>query len=533
MVQIKALGDIDKAKLKSLFQKRGHAILTPDFLGFVKEILEGKRKGMEVHQCGCGELMVLSKAHANSLRRKYRTDDIPCKVCGKREKQILSMKIFERFREITNFLNERYVFTTKSLSTLKPEDVKILEKMALGLFPTNTHAEMLVGYFDFMSALARHFPKRIFKSKDTIKRFFDEAKTNNQKEFERMYYSLLDWEKSHKAELNLFSKEDIMSSLLSKDFSRSLEEDLIEKEKLDVETARIQLELSAYQDAIEIKVYLDILANVLNIINGKRISADPFRTLRLPPLKRTDKAREIKSLADKVEYLKSKLPFNITKMYNTHLRNAIAHNEYQIDGKERKIVLTRYSETLTFDEFKATFHALKDLHYAINSYLADYHIEKTRLKVRNQGIGALIIGYTDFFEEQGKLHPKAPCDAQLNIYQYWDFATYEERQRVFPMFEIRTEERDQTLVVDFGENGALYRFPKSPELVEWLEQLIVTGCLHITLSTIAPTLPIFAQKAIMRVPIGKVMDVYILDASEKKTTVSHELIKDVIKFLRK
>jgi len=532
MVRIKALGDIDKVKLKSLFQRRGHAIRTPDFLGVVKEILEGKRKGMEVHQCRCGELMVLYKAHANSLRRKYRTDDIPCKVCGKREKQILSMKIFERFREITNFLNERYVFTTRSLSTLKPKDVKILEKMALGLFPTNTPAEMLVGYFDFMNALFMHFPKRLFKNKDTIKRLFDEAKSKNQKEFERMYYSLLDWEKSHKAELNLFSKEDIMSSLLSKDFSRSLEEDLIEKEKLDVETAKIQLELSAYQDAIEIKVYLDILANVLNIINGKRISADPFRTLRLPPLKRRDKAREIKSLADKVECLKSKLPFNITKMYNTRLRNAIAHNEYQIDGKERKIVLTRYSETLTFDDFKATFRALKDLHYAINSYLADYHIEKSRLKVKNQGIGASILSYTDFFEEKGKLHPKAPCDAQLNIYQYWDFATFEEGQRIFPRFEIRMEERDQTMVVDFGENGALYRFPEAPELVEWLEQLVVTGRLHITLSTIAPILPIFARKAILRVPVGKIMDVYILSVDEKTMNISPELVRDVVKFLR-
>ena len=39
MVRIKALGDIVKTKLKSLFRKRGHAIVTPYFIKNVKEIL--------------------------------------------------------------------------------------------------------------------------------------------------------------------------------------------------------------------------------------------------------------------------------------------------------------------------------------------------------------------------------------------------------------------------------------------------------------------------------------------------------------
>ena len=477
--------------------------------------------------------MVFSKTYANTLREKYKTDDIPCKVCGKREHQILDMSVFRRFEEITDFLNERYVFTTKSAATLKPEDVETLEKMALGLFPTNTHAEMLLGYFDFMNALAEHFPKRTVKHKTIINRLFDEARRKNPEESDRLYYYLLDWEESHKAELNIFSKQDILSSLLSKDSMRFLEEDLEDQKKIDVETARIQLELSTYKDTVEIKVYLDILANILKIIAGKRISADPFKTLRLSPLKRGGKVRIIRSLADKVEHLENKLPFSIANIYNTHLRNAIAHNEYEICGKERKIILTRYSETLTFDEFETTFDALEDLHFAINSYLADYHMDKLRLEVRNQGIGALIVGYTDFFFEHGKLHPKTPCDAQLNIYQYWDFVTFEKGQRVFPAFEISIKEREETLVIDFGKNGAQYYFKKAPELVEWLEQLILTGRLHIALFTIAPILPKFAKKAIMRVPVGKIMDVYVLDVSEKTVNISSDLVDEVIKFLKK
>lgn len=532
MVRIKTLNDIDKDKLKSLFKKRGHSILSPNFLEQVKRILEGRQQGMEVHQCRCGELMVFSETYAESLRKKYQTDDIPCKVCGGREDNIFSMHIFKRFEDITKFLDERYVFTTKSAATLKPEDVDALGKMALGLFPTNTHAEMLVGYFDFMKALSWHFPQRISKTKNIVKKLFERARKKNEEEFERLYYTLLDWEESHKAEINIFSKQDIMSVLRAKNSLRSLEEDLVEKEEIDLEKAEVQLALSTYQDAAEIKAYLDILANILHILHGEKISVDPFKAIRLLPLKVGGKFRKVASLADKIEYLQGKLPFKIADAYNTHLRNAIAHNEYEIRAKERKIVLTRYSETLTFDEFRKVFRPLKNLHYSINSYLADCHIEKTRLIVINQGIGALILSYTDFFEEQGKLHPKVPCDAQLNIYQYWDFATFEEGERVFPKFEIRFEEKDQTMIVDFGENGALYHFPNAPELVEWLEQLILTGRLHLTLYIIAPILPIFAQKAILRVPLGKIMDVYVLSVDEKTMSVSPELVRDIIKFLR-
>jgi len=404
--------------------------------------------------------------------------------------------------------------------------------MALGLFPTSTHAEMLVGYFDFMNVLFEHLPIMKLKYKDIIERLFDEARRKNQEKFDALYEFLLDWEESHKAELNIFSKRDILSTLLSKNSRTFLEDDLNVQKEIDTKTAEIQLELSTYKDAVETKVYLDILANISSIINGQRISADPFKTLRLPPNRRGGKSRRIRSLAEKIEYLESKLPFNIAEVYNTHLRNAIAHNEYEIRRKESKIILTRYSDTVTFDEFETTQKNLTDLHYAINSYLADYHIDKLRSKVRNQGIGALLIGYTDFFLERGNLHPKMPCHARLNIYQYWDFATFKKGRRVFPEFKISIEQKEKTLVVDFGKDGAIYYFKRVPEVIEWLEQIILTGHLRVTLSTIAPILPRFAKKAILRVPVGKIMDIYVLNVDEKTVSVSSALTKEIIKFLK-
>lgn len=532
MVRIASIEDINKEKLKDLFRKRGHSILTPSFLRKVKEILEGKHQEMEVHQCSCGELMVLSATYAHMLRKAHKTEAIPCKVCGKRGHQMVDMSIFKRLGEIAHFLDERYVFTTKSAATLKPEDVETLGKMALGLFPTNTHAEMLVGYFDFTEALAEHFPKRTLKHGDVINELFDKAKRKSLGEFDRLYCQVLNWEEFHKAALNIYSKQDILQSLLSGASTGFLEERLEEKKKIDVTAGRVQLELSTYKDAVETKLYLDILANISNIIAGKRISVNPFKTLLFSPSKRGGKARVVRSIADKAEYLEDKIPFSVKPIYNTHLRNAIAHNEYEIRSKEKKVVLTRYSETLTFDEFETIFEGLEDLHTAIHRYFANYYVEILRQQVLNQGIGALVMGYTDYFLEQEKLHPKTPCNAQLNIYQYWDFTLSEMGKRIFPTFKLTVNKRQKEFVVDFGSNGALYDFKKAPELVEWLEQMVLTGRLQVALLTIAPVLPKFAGKAIWRVPVGKIMDVYILDVAEKTIDVSSDLIAEVARFLK-
>ena len=531
MVQIKAMKEIDEDKLRSLFKKRGHGILTSGFLDSIKNVLDGKRRGLEVHQCNCGELMVLSAARVRKLKNEYHTENVPCKVCQGNEAEVLNFQFVRRFHDITVFLDERSVFVTRSEQTLEPEDVETLGKMALGLFPTSTPAEMLVGYYDFMEVLFSHFPKMRYRVLPTVKKLFDDARRVNGLEFERLYSSFCDWEKSHKAHMNIYSKRDLLSILNSKDSLKSLKDDLVENEKTDIAKAKIQLELSTYQDAVEIEIYLDLLANLLNIVNGKRILADPFSVASLPPLKSGGHSRKVCGLADKVDYLQRKLPFGIKPVYNTHLRNAVAHNEFEIRGQEKMILLTKYSETFTFDGFHRIFHALTNLHYSMDGYLADYHIAKTRLKARNQGVAAAILGFTDSFEEEGKLHPKAPCDPQLNIYQYWDFATFDKDTRLFPRFEMTLDEKEKSLIVNFGENGALYIFPEAPELVEWIEQLILADQIRVVLYTIAPTLPSFAQKALMRCAVGKMMDVYVMSIDDKMMHILPQLRSSALKFL--
>jgi hypothetical protein len=531
MVQIKAMEEIDEDKMRGLFKKRGHGILTYGFLDYVKNVLDGKRQGLEVHQCNCGELMVLSEARVKKLKKKYHTENVPCKVCQGNEAEVLNLQFLRRFQDITVFLDERSVFVTRSEQTLNSEDVETLGKMALGLFPTSTHAEMLVGYYDFMEVLFRHFPKIRHKILPTVRKLFDDARRVNKREFERLYSSFSNWEKSHKAYMNVYSKQDLLSILNSKDSLKSLKDDLVENEKTDIAKAKIQLELSTYQDTIEIEIYLDLLANLLNIVNGKRILEDPFAVASLPPLKSGRHPRKVCGLADKVDYLQRNLPFKIKPMYNTHLRNAVAHNEFEIRVQEKMILLTKYSETFTFNSFHRIFDALTNLHHSMNSYLADYHIAKTRLKVRNQGVAAAILGFTDSFEEEGKLHPKAPCDPQLNIYQYWDFATFDKDTRLFPRFEMTLDEKEKSLIVNFGENGALYIFPEAPELVEWIEQLVLADRIRVVLYTIAPTLPFFAQKAIMRCAVGKIMDVYVINVDDKIMHILPQLRSSALKFL--
>jgi hypothetical protein len=513
------------------FRKRGHGILAPGFLDQVKEVLEGKHPDLEVHQCYCGELMLLSSTRAVSLKKEYQTNDIPCKVCRGAEAEEVSFVFLKRFEEITKFLDERTFFIKRSEQAMKREDTEKLGKMAQGLFPTSTSAEMLVGYYDFMQIFFSHFSKVRPKIKSAVRKLFEDVRKINALEFDRLYSSLCDHEKFHKAAMNIYGKQDALSVLKAINSTKSFKDDLVEHEKIDVEKTKIQLELTTYLDSVEAEFYLDLLLNLQNIVSGKTILEAPFKGLALPPLKVKDQPRKIRGLSEKVEYLQLILPFNIKSLYNTHLRNAIAHNEYEICVEEKIIRLTKYSETLSFNDFHRIYFALANLHDSINQYLAEYQIAILRLEVINQGIAAGILGFTDYFEDNGKLHPKAPCDAQLNIYQYWDFTTFHNGERLFPKFDLQIEEKDKSLRLDFGKNGALYVFPEDSQLVEWLEQLILTDRIFVVLHTIAPILPFFARKAITRLPVGK-MDVYITDFVSKMMPVPTKLKSSALKFLK-
>ncbi len=520
-----------KRSFEKLFEKRGHGILSNNFLDHVKDVLGGKYPELEVHQCECGELMLLSHERAEQLKKRYQSSNVPCKVCKGYEEEMLNFQFLKRFEEITEFIDERDEFVTKTEQNMKPEDVEALSKLALGLFPTNTHAEMLVGYYDFMEVLFNHFPDISYKPMPEVQKLLDDAFKTNPEEFEKLYLAVCDWKKSHHATMNIYGKEDMLRVLQSQNSTKSLQEGLINTKKVNSERMKIQLELSTYQDTVEIDVYLDFLLNILNIINGKLVQETPFSAVELPPIKVKGKPRKVSSLADKVEYLQPNLPFEIKSSYNTHLRNAIAHNELEIRINDKLLVLTKYSETITFDDFHKTFNAVKHLQGSISSYLADYQIARSRKKVINQGMGAAALGYTDFFEENGKLLPKAPCDSQLNLYQYWDFATFDHGKRVFPKYIFELNDDEKSLALNFGESGDLYIFPNAPDLTEWLEQIILTNHIHVVLYTIAPTLPYFAQKAMMRTKVGNVIDVYVIAIDEETIDVSNLLLKNISKFL--
>ncbi len=531
MVQIKKFEEIDEKKLRELFEKRGHGILKEGFLDQVKGVLTGKYPGFEVHQCECGELMCLSHERAEELKKKYNSTNVPCKACKGYGEEMLNFQFLDRFSEITEFIDERDEFVTRTEQNMKPEDVETLGNMALGLFPSNTHAEMLVGYYDFMQILFSHFSEISYIPISEVKKLLDDALKVNEKEFENLYLSICDWKKSHQATMNIYGKEDMLKVLRSQNATRTMKDDLMLTKKV-TERMEIQLQLSMYQDTIEIDVYLDFLLNILNIVRGKNILDNPFSAVVLPPIRVNGNPRKINSLADKVEYLQSSLPFDIKSIYNTHLRNALAHNELEIRVAEKLLLLTNYSEKMTFEEFHKTFDALKHLQGSIGTYLADYQIARSRPKVINQGLAAAVLGYTDFFEEEGKLQPKSPCDAQLNLYQYWDFATFDKDLRIFPKYEIKLNKNEKNLILDFGENGALFVFPNDTQLIDGLQQIILTNRIHVVLYTVAPTLPFFARKAIMRCLVGKKIDVYTIAIDEKTVDASSDLIKSILKFLK-
>jgi hypothetical protein len=81
MVKINKIEEIDHERLNTLFKRRGRKITIPLFTNKVLETLEADDKVYEVHQCGCGEVMILRTDWADYLRKQLNTEDIPCSSC--------------------------------------------------------------------------------------------------------------------------------------------------------------------------------------------------------------------------------------------------------------------------------------------------------------------------------------------------------------------------------------------------------------------------------------------------------------------
>lgn len=508
-MKINNIDEIDFEKLNSLLKKRGHGIINQSFISQLKHIFSSNNPDVEVHQCDCGELIVFTPEHITQIIKEYGLTEFVCKECGGYQDTMLRMDLLERFEKVLDYSDEKYIFVDDQRSFLESPDVKKLTELAYGLFPTNTHEEYLLGVYDFVTILNAHFDKNVNPYQKTVNDFFNSV--NNKVEFDNLYENVINWKTFHKYQVNVTRKGKIADLSYKHKVDQFLSNQII---TTDLHSIDMDIKLTKYKDMIENRVFLDILMNVIRIINGDAVSLNPFN-------------RNI-TLFNRIKEIQQQLSFDISSFHNTHLRNAIAHNQYEI-LENGDVYLLKYDENYTESDINSIISNLSLFHTAILHFFSERHIDVIRSNPVNLGISDVVLGYDDFEIVNNQLVPVGLTIPRLLIYQYWNFGGSYFNKREVPDFSINFCKEDQEMVVDFTDYVP-FNFPYDPQLTNWIETMIMQGAILIDIIKIAPPLPVFAKMDHIKISL-KNTDFLIIGQFSKKIYCSEETLKQAYDFI--
>jgi hypothetical protein len=513
IVRINKREEIDWNKLNKLFADRGHAITIPGFSKIILDVLDGKRDDLEIHQCTCGELMFYDKHLIEQLKQRFG-EVIPCTRCGRYEEElalrpdVLSYSTIERLEEITSLMEKAHLKRREAPNIL----IEVARK-SRGLYSTQSTDELGFGFYNLIQELSKNTEPGADPFGASVARLIDAAKKSNMQEFGKLLM-FANRDPNFALSLNVTATFTAFNTL--KMISQSMQlagtqEAHIRKE--DVVKTEIEAYLSGYKNLVELTLVLDSLLNLVNISRGGCFSPNPFKGATLTP-KTRGKLRSVKSLSDKVQFLSQHLPeISLSKLYNTHLRNAIAHNEYFVCIQEQVVELTRYNETLTFNELRDLFEQVSQFHTALHGCFAKQYVESKRESLMDYGIEAVILGYEDFFIKNDAMHPKASSPAEIVIYQFWDYAVYDQGKRYIPKPRLSFT-RTPELQVSFRQSRHKFIFPLDDSTRRWLEHVVLHGYFSVSLLTIAPYLPTFSNRAIFPTLLPEDGWIYVIAADE-------------------
>ncbi len=534
MVKINNIEEIDHERLNALFKRRGRKITIPLFTKRVLEILETDDKEYEVHQCGCGEVLICRTDYANYLRKQLNTEDIPCNSCLGLSDLNIPGQIFVNLSNILKIMERRKIDKNQQQIYYTDKDFEQLRREGRGLFATTSIDEFYFGFHNFTNAFFDKFQeKESCVCYPLILEIMESAikiNPNIFKEFEKT----ADAEGLDAASLNTYLVRklgiDFSSKISDGKFLKSEISDFHSSEtgtsysKLD-----IKLKMTEYKDLVEQhKYFFNPLLNLINIIEGREFVSNPFDKLKLPPKRPEGKELRIKGLRDKIElfkyhYFGDKLYPLLSDIFDTKLRNDEAHNTYEIDIERRVIRSTKYKKETSFEELDEKINKISSLYSFLTNNWTNRYFETKKPLMKNLGIEEISLGYVDPVLIDDKLFPNNNCMSELGIYQYWDFAYYENEKRWIPIPELSFNNEFKITFKD--ENIFDYKLDSDVEL--WLEQLILYGAYNLSLYTIAPALPSFNIKSIAKIPVGGMSGVNILEVKEKVIELPKKLIKDI------
>lgn len=533
-MKINKIEEIDQEKLNALFKSRGRKITIPLFTKRVLEILETGDKMFEVHQCRCGEVMMLRTDYADSLRQQLNTVDILCNSCLGKNDLIIPGQIFVKLSNIIRVMEKRKIDKNRNRVYFADDDFEQLKKEAQGLFATQSLDEIYFGLHNFTNAISDEFQKKESNARyQLISEIIESTlkiNPNMMKEFGDNVNAAIEFDA---AMLNIFlikkSRMDLLSKVSDEKFLNSEISDFHYHEtSTSYSKSDIKSMMTEYKDLVEVKNHLDLLLNLINVTEGRRLVQNPFDELKLPLVKPGGKERKVSGLHDKIELFKyhsfgDRLYPLLSDLFDIRLRNDEAHNTYEIDVDRRIIKSTRYPNETTFDELDEKIDKLSSFYCFLSDEWINKYNESIKPFLKNLGIEAITFGYEDPLLIDNKLFPDDNCMSELGIYQFWDFAHYENKKRWIPIPNLSVEKNE--LIISF-ENGNTFNYKLDSGVELWLDQMIFHEAYNLSLYTIAPPLSSFNTKSIMKIPIGGLPEVNILEVKEKIIEMPAKLVHD-------
>ena len=534
MVKINNIEEIDHERLNALFKRRGRKITIPLFTKRVLEILETDDKEYEVHQCECGEVSILRTDYSDYLRKQLNTEDIPCNSCLELSDLKVPGQIFVNLSNILKIMERRKIDKNQQRIYYADNDFEQLRREGRGLFATKSVDEFYFGFHNFTNAFFDEFQEKesrvCFPLILEIMESAIKINPNIFKEFEKT----ADAEGLDAASLNVYlvrkSRIDFSSKISDEKFLKSEISDFHSSEtgtsysKLD-----IKLKMTEYKDLVEQhKYFFNPLLNLINIIEGREFVSNPFDKLKLPPKRPEGKELRINGLRDKIElfkyhYFGDKLYPLLSDIFDTKLRNDEAHNTYEIDIERRIIRSTKNNREISFEELDEKIDKISSLYSFFTNNWTKRYFETQKPLMKNLGIEEMSLGYVDPVLIDGKLFPNNNCMSELGIYQYWDFAYYENEKRWIPIPKLSFNNEFKISC----ENGNTFDYKLDSDVELWLGQLILYGAYNLSLYTIAPALPSFNIKSIAKIPVGGMPEVNILEVKEKVIELPKKMIKNI------
>jgi hypothetical protein len=449
--------DLNKELLDGFLEKRGFGVITPDFYESCNKVFDGVDKDRIVFQCKCGQVGILSKEMADVAIGKFG-ESIPCKDCGLNS--VLPGNLRIDFKKLHNLKKVESILQTitdlsQGIIQSKLDEINRIDPALINA----THPqELFYQMFQFANTL-KSINESDSQMSQAISELIEKAMVCYSEFVKVFQYPFVDTKEMRNTTLTELHAEQF------KLFREKLKfRGLFDETELDQSASQEELELNiklnAYNHLIEEKRILETIFNLVKIADGNGYMQNPFKGEMVV---NNGKNKKVSSLADMilafVSY-PSGYPVHIllSDIYKTRLRNAHAHNNYELLMDRGKI---QYKDSLDINDFFKIVDGVKEFHLLIQlglskAFYCFYPV------VRN-----VILGYDDPSIERGRLIPATPETlAEIRVEGY----SFNEKNILDPVLSLE----DGRLFIKTSVSIDFY-FLSDESTSLWLKQVLQTN----------------------------------------------------------